>query len=79
MVFLNFYTIYAFVQIYMGKMVNLYDGDRITIDYLNEDNKYRISLFDNNYHYDMDFDLDEEQIIELRDALKALNLEETNL
>ena len=54
---------------------NLFDGNRISIDLVSSEyGKYRISLFDKNYHFDMDIELDEEQMLELKDALASLQV-----
>lgn len=51
----------------------VFDGNRITVDLVDE--KYRLSLFDNNYHFTTDIELDVEQMLELKDAFDALKLE----
>lgn len=57
-------------------MDNLFDGNRITIDMVNYQNDlYRISFFDKNYHFDNDIELDKEQMLELKDAFEKINLE----
>jgi ferredoxin-fold anticodon binding domain-containing protein len=48
-------------------MENIYDGERITIDYNDIEETYRISLFDKHLHYLEEFILDKEQYNELKE------------
>ena len=55
---------------------NLFDGNRVSIDLVSlEYGKYRITLFDKNYHFEMDIELDNEQMLELKDAFGMIQID----
>lgn len=59
-------------------MKTLFENERITIDFDDNENLYRISSFDKNTHYTDDIMLDEEQMNSLKQMFNEIELEFNN-
>lgn len=57
-------------------MKTILETERVSVDFDETNNRYRITTFDNNFHYDSELILDAEQMLDIQKSLRKLKIQE---